>query len=156
MVRRSRRGHRGGAVAGILPVAALLFLGAACGNGSGPDPTELLGSWDYRLAYQDSVTRDTLVVVGVVAIDQAADTTFGGTFTLREASPGALSFGSSAPVAGIVTDGQVEFQIAGSPASVTHRGDYDSSVMFGIAQATPQVTADTLLFTMWWSSENRP
>ena len=153
MARSSPPARVRGAATGLLSVAALLFV-AACGNGSGPDPEELLGIWDYRLAYRDSVSLDTLVVVGTVTIDQARDTTFSGTFTLTDASPGALSVDPTAPVAGVVTSGQVEFRIAGQQATVQHRGDYDSSIMFGIAQATPTV-ADTLLFTMWWSSENR-
>lgn len=155
MLRRSHPVRVSGAAAGCLSFAALLLVAAACGNGSGPDPAELLGIWDYRLAYQDSVTRDTLVVVGTVEIDQAADTTFRGTFSLVDASPGALAVDPSAAVIGVVTDGLVEFRIDGSQATVQHRGDYDASVMFGVAQATPAV-ADTLLFTMWWSSENRP
>ena len=155
MLRRSHPVRVSGAATGFVSVAALLLVAASCGNDSGPDPTELLGIWDYRLAYQDSVTRDTLVVVGTVEIDQAADTTFRGTFNLVDASPGALAVDPTAPVIGIVTDGLVEFRIDGPQATVQHRGDYDASVMFGIAQATPAV-ADTLLFTMWWSSENRP
>ncbi len=155
MARRSHSVRVGGAAAGFLSVAAFLLVASACGNDSGPDPAELLGIWDYRLAYQDSATRDTLVVAGTVAIDQAADTTFSGTFSLTDASPRALAVDSTMPVVGVVTDGLVDFRINGSQASVRHRGDYDSSVMFGVAQATPSV-ADTLLFTMWWSSENRP
>jgi hypothetical protein len=155
MSRRSHPVRVRGAATGFFPIAALLLVVAACGNNSGPDPAELIGIWDYRLAYRDSVTLDTLVVVGTVTIEQAGDTAFGGTFRLGSASPRALAVDPIAPVTGVVTNGLVEFDITGLLATVQHRGDYDSSVMFGVAQATPAV-ADTLLFTMWWSSENRP
>lgn len=154
MVRGSHRASVSGAAAGFLSVAALLLVAAGCGDGSGPDPKELLGLWDYRAAYV--VGEDTLVVTGLVEIDQQADTTFGGAFTLLAAAA-AVPTDDTAPVAGVVTDGLVVFRIDGPEAAVLARGDFDSSVIFGLSWVRATAAADSIrgFFTMWWSKDNR-
>lgn len=153
MPRRSHRVCVRDAARGLFPVAALLLAAAGCGNSSGPDPRELLGTWDYRAAYV--VGADTLVVTGIVEIDQQADTSFGGTFT-QLAAPAAVPTDASAPVAGVVTDGVVVLRIEGAEATVLDRGDFDSSVIFGVSWARAITAADSVqgFFTMWWAKDN--